>query len=512
MKIKNMVISISRFGNKYKNRLETLFVLVFLFGLVFSNIILTLDLHPVWLDEVTVADPAVNLYKGNGFTSTGWQYQAKDEFWASNAPFHQILLYHWMLIFGFNPVSVRSINFILMAGIIFLLWISSKKLNIIKDSFSRIALIFLLAYGAGMSLNYASGRYDCIGILLLSGLLFSFTLKEPFRCLLVLILSFLIPIAGINLIPYAFIGYFLVFLTYRKDSIKYISISLLGIFLGVLSLYTLYALNGVPKAILASAGGHGLSSAIDTSDVSSMGETNIAEKASFVLHNLPMIILNRIKRIPSWYLQNPSYVLLVLFSSIVVIFKARKKEWTFKSVSGIALLLSYISPLAFGFLRDYPFYYTWMAYIPITITSTSLVFELRSRNDKWKWAFLVLVLLIMTQGHLKTIAANFISPTNYKQEYLRVDPFVRKNIPEDSIVYSHFEAYYSIKNVAHTVYLRTYDDLLTNTDKRDIEYLLIREVKKDDVLPLIGGDWQQIDSLNGKAPYDLIILNRATKE
>src|SRR5689334_18193604 len=86
-------------------------VILFLLGFLLVNLATSARYPYVWIDEVMYSDPAVNLYLGNGFTSTAWYAQPSNEFWAGNVPLHSALLYLWMKTFGFSIVAVRSINY-----------------------------------------------------------------------------------------------------------------------------------------------------------------------------------------------------------------------------------------------------------------------------------------------------------------------------------------------------------------------------------------------------------------
>ena len=234
---------------------EGLVVTLILVGFILVNILISLTVQPVWLDEVLVADPAVNLYLGNGFTSSAWYYQPKEQFWASNAPLPQILLCHWLLIFGLNPVSVRSISFVLMAIAIFLIWLAVYRLNLVTSVGSRLTLIGLLICGAGTMENYIKGRYDCIGILLFAAIFLAYSIKSIWlRCILILAISIFIPIAGINLLPYGFMLAILLLIYLKRDFWRELLSLALGTGIGMIFLYVLYLTNDVAKVIFVSAG------------------------------------------------------------------------------------------------------------------------------------------------------------------------------------------------------------------------------------------------------------------
>ncbi len=67
-------------------------ITVFLIVIFLLLNITTATLYPEpWVDEVLYIDPAINLAEGNGFNSSAWPSQSKDEFWSSNSPLYPIL-------------------------------------------------------------------------------------------------------------------------------------------------------------------------------------------------------------------------------------------------------------------------------------------------------------------------------------------------------------------------------------------------------------------------------------
>ena len=115
---------------------------IILAGIAFSGFLLvnlvTAERSPVvWQDEVALVDPAVNLSQGNGFTSTAW-WQTSDRFFASNAPLYPMLLYPWISLFGVNATAVRSLNYVLILGVIAVLWLGLRKLNLVQTIQARL--------------------------------------------------------------------------------------------------------------------------------------------------------------------------------------------------------------------------------------------------------------------------------------------------------------------------------------------------------------------------------------
>src|SRR2546428_3368047 len=92
-------------------RLETWCVIGLLLAFLVVNLLTSTRYPYVWIDEVMYSDPAVNLYLGNGLTSTAWYVQSSHEFCAGNVPLHSLLLYLWLKLFGFSILAARRLNY-----------------------------------------------------------------------------------------------------------------------------------------------------------------------------------------------------------------------------------------------------------------------------------------------------------------------------------------------------------------------------------------------------------------
>ena len=489
--------------------LEGVIVILILVGFILVNIFTSLNIQNVWLDEVTVADPAVNLYLGNGFTSTAWQYQTKEEFWASNAPLHQILLYHWLLLFGLSPIAVRSINFVLMAIAVFFIWLAVYRLNIVTSFGSRLALIAISIFGYGITINYMTSRYDCIGISLFAALFLAYSIKQSWmRCSIMLSISILIPLAGINLLPYTVILVILL-LIYLQRKFWQESLSIaLGTGLGIIFLYVFYVTNGVAKVILASAGGHSLASAVDTSVVGQFGETDLATKMIYVLVNFPKIMLNRLANIPIWFFQDPSFVALLVLLLGFSFYKYRTNQFKSNSILSFGLAVAVVVPICMGILRDYPIYYSWMAYIPISICVTSFLAEIWSLNKLWRFLGIVFIVAACVPGYPTELVKEMRQPSLAKA-YIKLEQFVNESINPEDRVYSDFEAYYVLKKMpVEYVLLPTYQDMMSEREKQELSALIVKPENYLQVVDLIGGNWVKQDELLERPPYMLELYRR----
>jgi hypothetical protein len=243
---------------KTRIQINELLVLLCVLGIWLAFNLLTASKSPIIeTDEVLYTDPSANLYFGNGFTSTGWYAQSGDQFWAGNVPLHQVFLYYWIRIFGFSPISVRSINYIYMAAVAIIIWLSTIRLDLIKKQISRLALVFLILTDYGITYSYRSGRPDIICVLLCSLIFLSYSIRNKlFRYISISILSVLFPFAGLQLVIYSFaLGTVLVCFLKREILKEFLIVQFSSLF-GFLMLISLYIDKGVLKAFFFSIAPH----------------------------------------------------------------------------------------------------------------------------------------------------------------------------------------------------------------------------------------------------------------
>ena len=155
-------------------------------GLVVASLFLAANLGTsarspvIWQDEVMFADPAVNLHLGQGFTTSAW-FQSRDSMFAGNSPLYSLCLYPWIGALGFDVVVVRGLNYLLMLAVVATGLMSLKRLGLVTSPAPALAFALLVLCGDGVTYSYRSGRYDCLGMLLVSLLVLALTGRHSGR-------------------------------------------------------------------------------------------------------------------------------------------------------------------------------------------------------------------------------------------------------------------------------------------------------------------------------------------
>ena len=102
--------------------------LLLLLGIILN--LTTTRLYPtVWADEILWSEPAINLIRTGDFTTSVWQLQPANTFWAAQSPLYPLLLSVWLRFTGFSLQAIRSFNLLLITIGALLSWIELNYTN-----------------------------------------------------------------------------------------------------------------------------------------------------------------------------------------------------------------------------------------------------------------------------------------------------------------------------------------------------------------------------------------------
>lgn len=496
--------------NKRKpGREVALVALILLLFLVVVNF-LSAQLFPVWLDEVLLTDPAANLLLGNGFTSSAWYYQARDQFWACNSPLHPFFLFFWLKIFGLSVTSTRAFSYFVFAAAMGVMWYAVRRIGLMSTARDRLITLLILIFSTGMSFSYLSGRYDSLAMLLFSALFLIYTLQSsPWKKLAFAAVGFLIPWSGFHLIPYSVLLAALLFV-YLGRSILYSALAVFGgMILGIASLLLLYAKQGVLGIFISSLGGHSLGG-VETP----VGDGSVTDKIMYVISNAFPILAVRFSGIWRWYTGDKTFVFLYGAALVLAFIQIYSKRMRWRSPLGFALLSGLVIPLVMGLARDYPAYYAWMALVPLTLGIGATLTEWRGSLSRRPAVLVVLLLLIGSM--IPGLPAQLVPAISHRQDrdYQRVEQFVQDNIAPDDFLYSDFAPYYAVRKRVDWVLFPTYIDMMTEADKSKISTALIditqvhHNYKDINIFDQLGGTWKESETKLDTTQFSLRIYHR----
>ncbi|MBD1912506.1 MULTISPECIES: hypothetical protein [unclassified Leptolyngbya] len=474
---------------------------------------LSAQLWPVWMDEVLLTDPAANLFLGNGFTSSAWYYQTRDEVWACNAPLYALLLFPWLKVFGLQVATTRLLNYVLISLSMVLIWCAVYRLNLVSTTRDRFILIALILCSYGVSFTYLSGRYDCLAIALFSGLMLAYTFPSSLpRTAVFLGIGFLIPLAGFHLLPYGVILAALLFPFLGKPVLKAGIPIGVGMVLGLGATVFLYAQQGVLDTFIETLGGHTLGGLDVVPD--SAKDAGVGQKMMFALTNLGPILVSRFAGIGEWYFQDGSFVLLMAGAIALASIQRINQTFYWRSPLGFGLLAGVVVPLLMGLVRNYPKYYGWMGIIPLVIGISAALVGVRGSALKKPGILWVAVLLIASSipGLPNRLVPGLLHWQD--RDYQRVEQFVQANIAADEVVYSDFAPYYAIRKRVDTVLFPSYLDVMSDEDKQQLTTLLLELTQEHknyqdiNLFEQIGGGWYETNARLDTSQFQLRIFKR----
>jgi hypothetical protein len=501
---------LTKLGNRaHITRILSVFILV---GIAFTGFMLvnlyTADRSPVvWQDEVALVDPAVNLAQGKGFTSTAW-WQTGDRFFAGNAPLYSMLLYPWISLFGVNATATRSLNYVLILGVISVLWLGLRKLEIVRTTRAGLLFATLVVCGNGVAFCYRSGRYDCLGMLIISGIFAALAIKRRrVRIAVEVLLAALIPWAGLQLIPYIALLSLLLLAIRRREAIPDVAAVIAGGFLGSLALAAFFIEHGVWNDFLV---------------------------ACTIQSGTRLTIAQRLGRVIAAPLVDPSAVLLLAALAIVATASILRREGPWRSAAAAGVLIGAGLPCAMGILGRYTCYYSWMAFIPMAAALAS-TFERPSVGRFVRASAVAIALLACGVGLPARLLVVWFEWD--LRDAGRVETFVRSHLRTTDQVFSIYEAYYPAKASAKGVVLPAYigepagpdapSGAITRDERERINVLILKPDCVQRSLRFFAGEWRQVaryqaDSPGriallerlkfGSKPYDIIIYRRQSSE
>lgn len=428
-----------------------------------------------WVDEIQFADAAINLYLGHGFTSSVWIAQPADAFWAGNTPLYTGLLYLWLKLAGLSIAAVRSLNFVLMSLVVWLVWDLAKRRGFVGSSGYRLVLAVLLFTGHALMFSFRMGRYDVLGMLLFAVAAIAWTgPATPLRLGLLTLTALLAPLAGLQLLPAAVLYCALALVFQGRPAIPRIIATGCGLGTGILLLYAFYASHGVWDAFRAS-----------TSAVGVIGQ-NLAGK---------------IAALPKIYTADKSSLLL-LCAALLLAAGSSKGLWR-RGPLAFGLVTATLIPTVLQLIAKFPIYYSWMIYGPLAIGVCSTL-ATASPPVSIRGAAQLLIAGACLVGLPSRLAA--VTSQWANRDPASIDRYVASQLVPNDRVVADFKAYYAVKARASALYAPTALGVMSPAERESITVLLIQPKDLDRISTAIGGMWRASGPLagGGAAPPGLV--------
>ena len=474
------------------DRTELLLLLVICVGFFIINLITGILSPLVWQDEVQYADPAVNLYLGNGFVSGAWpSIQPDTTFWASYLPLYQFLTFGWLHITGFSPIGIRSLDYFLMVAAAGLLWLGVFRLNLVKTRWARLVVILLFLLGHGISWSYRTARPDPLGMLLLAIALVFYSLRSiRWRLAGFVLVGILSSFTGLQLIVYAVLIGVLLILFLGWAVIKELIALGVGVVVGFGLVYLLYTYEGVWNYFTRS----------------------ITDQSKIILSTITQRLGGGIDR---------STVLLLVIGLLLLGYQVWRKTFQWRSSLTFAVLATMVIPIGLFLINKFPIYYSWMVFIPLSIAVCSVV-ERPTQFPKIFYGLIAIGLFFVCIMGLPYRVVVVAADSN-ANDYSVVDNFVDQNISSQDWVYCQYAAYYAVKEKAAKTYVEDWSfsaNVPLPEEVARINVIISSPTDYPRMAKGLGGQWQDtgqelitmpkgfFGAASGDYNYDLRVYKR----
>ncbi len=380
--------------------------------------VLTADRYPYpFGDEVILTDPAVNYLTGYGFTSPA-RVENPPIFYFGNVPAHSALLIPWLKVFGISMRAVRSINFVYMAMAIALIWSAAKRTGLVPSISLRLLLVSMLMCDYSIILAYRSGRYDCLGMLVVAFAFWSFSTRStPLRLVSLGFAGAASPWVGLQLLPMEAVLGVTLFAFFRFRYGREISAVFAGSLIGGIGLIRFFISQGVLKYFL--------------------GFLDSQSKGAGFIAGLLQGRFRHSNVLPKDF----SLPLLLACAVLLAVTLSRGRGLHLNSPLIYGLVFVPLLGLTLLLAAKFPTYYGWMTYVPLAIcVCGSLDLQLPAEVRRVGIGLCVAASAVGVGLHVLACAGDWKD-----RDVSRLQSFLASNIRANDRVFVDPQAYYPAK-------------------------------------------------------------------
>jgi len=449
-------------GDDFRRITTREYVLVFLILTAYLGICVgTVHLHIPWGDEVQTTDAAINLSHGLGFRSMVYMNQNDQTFWVGNVPLYAFVMSHWLDVFGYSTLALRSLNYVLVILATWLVWWSSAKLRICRVPRDRILLVLLLLTSGAISFAALNVRYDAWGYFLVSiGLCLCTVSETRLKAGLMFLLGIALPFSGVHLPPYVLMLMLALFIWQGWRLARIPLPIFIGSAVGTILLFGMYwKLHVIPEFMTM---------------IHTEGGQTILQKLG-----------DR-----SYYFRLGGSLAFFIVALVVMLWtEKRAGRLQRRSFTVLAAMFACGLPIVLFIMRRFTQEYWWLVAVPV-VFSISCGF-----SDWWNLARsrmrgVVAVLLLMAglAGFPHTVAGMVIQ--RHIRDYRVVEAFIGRNVSSRDNVVCTPEAYFAAKRLTLHVYIDQYFRVMSLAEKRSINVLIIPPEELASYESVLGRGWK----------------------
>jgi len=459
--------------------LTTLLLLFMCVAFVLVNLATGTRNPRMWHDEIISCDPAANLVIGRGFTSSAMGPTGRHEFYGCTSPLYPLLLAGWFRILGIGLLAARSLNYVLMVGVVAGLIAASRRSGLITTRWPKVVLATALLCNFGISFNYRVARCDVLGMLLCVMFYLEFTIaNSKFRRLALALTAALLPAAGLQNVPFIAAVFLVVLLIGGWRLLPDMIIVGAGIIVGVAAIAGVLQYEHVLSRVfrftfvLHGYGPKGGNPATDP--------LRVVAEPGFPLKEL-VSVKGR---------EFPSLVLLLGLAGAALITPIFRGDRSARRLAIAAVLCAIVIPITMHVAGHFPAYYAWMMFLPTLVCFCACLDRLVKLPGSRAGLILASTAALLTcyglPGHLTKAILQW--KQNDPQAIAR---FVKSVARPSDVIYCNASYYFAAKETTPDVMTLEYRDAMSPAERDSVSLILFNPADVDVVTKWLGGRWKE---------------------
>jgi hypothetical protein len=448
--------------------------------------IATANLYPSGsdTDEILYIDPAINLAEGNGFKSSAWSSQSKDEFWASNVPLYSLIQSGVMKVFGTERAVSKGFVFILAVFSGIFLSIGLRNYDLIKLEKVRNACVIFFLMIFPVAYSYRSGRPDIISLIVASSTFAITSMSHSnLRKILLILTSIMIPLASLALVFLIVTTLLLCFLFFGRKIIEDAKLIISGIIIGTMLMMALYFFNNSLIQFLKITVGS--------------SHTLLGQIVQYFVFD-DVRVISKIKEFPMAYLKSLfewHYSMSLLTISYLLLLSCKTNR---NQLNYFFIALAITIPFILGVMGKYSWHYSWMH---ISILTVGIFYSLEQLD--WQKHKMVLTSSISLLVIAALIGWPWIIWISFSELDVRsqnsIEDFVEQHVTQNDTVVVDEYIYFSAKKRAKQLFVIGYGgghglreipiEQATNVNKA-----IVQEAEFSTMQIKYGGEWEVKDN------------------
>jgi hypothetical protein len=469
---------------------EWLAVFALLAGVFLLNLF-TYAMYPtVWNDDILWSEPTINLVRTGHFTTSVWQLQPANAFWAAQSPFYPLALAVWLKFAGFSLLAVRSFNFVLISVAVFLVWVASWKHHLVRRPSVRLMMVALLLLGYGISFAYRSSRPDICGMISLLSLGLAFGLENGRRKnFLVFLCAVIASSVGVQIGLYVCCAILLAKIIFPNMHWRQVVLVWVGVGVGAFGVLGLYALKGVLPDFMASlnqAANEGQLWGNHSSYFTSLPDRMVSALCSYIT----------------------DFSAIPLIGGLVTVYLFARGSGSDTRMIRYLLALFLVIPWVFCFSAHFAFYYSYMLYVPLVVAFSMAYSKAWLAGTRWlatSGVFAVCVAGAIAVGlPLRLILCGTfyrLTPRSLVREV------IQEHVQPQDVVFVDYSVFFEAKQCVQQVFIPAYSTNFvtisarghdfTPEEKKQISVLVVSPDLEPGMQKYFGGQWTPVSESFG---------------